>query len=94
MADLKIADWEYLHAEQFATVYLEHLIEAATSFSDVMANMGNAVDDGVGGIKSACEAFGQSADAILARWRTTSFYAGNDADEFVARIDELDQFIY
>jgi hypothetical protein len=96
MADLKIADWEYLHAEQFVSVYLEHLIAAAASFSTVMGNVRAhaAVLDGAEGIASACEAFSQSAVAISTRWIAASGGIAGQADSFVAKIDEFDQFVY
>ncbi len=95
MSDLRIADDEFLHAEQFMIVYLDHLIDAGKAFQAAMEQVGvEAVKDGSDGIATSCHGFGARMGAIVADLTERRAALTGSAHSFIARIDELDQFIY
>jgi len=95
MSNLKIADWEYLYAEQILNVYLDHLSTAATAFSDVMSQVGTkAAQDGQGGIGDRCANIGTTIATISAAITDLQDVLTGKAQQFIEEIDQADQFIY
>ncbi len=94
-SDLKIADYEHLHAEQFLIVYLDHLVDAGEVFTSVMDRVGQeAVQDGQHGIAQVCYGHGATMRDIVSDLASVRDNLRGSADAFVATIDEIDQFMY
>ncbi|MDR1263986.1 MAG: hypothetical protein LBK42_00050 [Propionibacteriaceae bacterium] len=93
MSELRIADWEYLHAEQFLLAYLDRLAAAGAAFGEIMGQVrGYAVDDDV--IAPVCEARGVEMAAIANMLSSVRADLTGKADALVSQVDGLDEFIY
>jgi len=93
--DLKIADWEYLYAEQMLNVYIDHLKVAAVNFQEVMATIGScAIVDGKDGIGDQCIKYHDRINATVMQLSDLRGKLTGAAQRFVEAVDEADQFIY
>jgi len=92
---LIIADWEFLHAERILTVYLDHLIAAGHSFSEIMDSVDDeAVRDGDQGIAASCAAFAEKMTSIVGKIQDIQFSLQGRADRLITIIDSIDRFVY
>jgi len=94
--DLKIADSEFVYAEQILMTYIDRLLDAANAYVGIMERVrGEAVDDGLGRIASKCEQkAGQMATGVVMPLTWLKFSLSGKANGFISRIDQIDQFIY
>jgi len=93
--DLKIADWEYLYAEQILDVYIDHLEEATKSFAEIMDRVQQeAISDDEGGIQAQCENYGHKVRALSISLANLGFHLKGRAEKYVEDIDKADQFMY
>ena len=92
---LKIADWEYLYAEQIFDVYITHLLDATKEFAEIMDSVREeAISDDEGGIATQCELYGASMKEVKASLEAFQSSTQGKAEQFVEAIDKADQFIY
>ncbi len=92
---LKIADWEYLQAEQMVDVYLEHLQTACTKFSEILNKVeGYALEDGEHGIVANLKAKALLVDGLAGKVEEIKSSIDGQAKAFIEKIDELDNFVY
>jgi len=95
MHNIKIADWEYLYAEQILIVYLQHLDEAMNSFARIMDRVQTeAIDDGEDGILIRCQRYGEQMKALKQMTSNLQEVMKGRAQRFVEEIDKADQFVY
>ncbi len=95
MSNVKIADWEYLHAEQILKVYLEHLVSAGADYMEILgAVQSEAIRDGAHGIANECTNRAQEMGGIVANLLMITMKLSGKANSFVSDVDSLDQFLY
>jgi len=95
MSNLKIADWEYLYAEQILNVYLEHLLAATRKFTNVLSSVREqAARDGEGGIGDRCSQIADTIKTLSTHFTDLQTDLTGKAQKFVEEIDQADQFIY
>ena len=93
--DLKVADWEFLHAEHLLIVYLDHLITAGRHFANTMIAVGEeALFDQQGGIADSCKVLGQTMVPVLNSLTGLRESIKSNADTYIAKLDEIDQLLY
>ncbi len=95
MTNIKIADWEFLHAEQIAVEYLERVVQAGEAFAATLASVrGYAIDDGEWAIAKQMQIRAEQTTLVLQRIRTMIGSLQGRAQQFVERINEMDTFMY
>jgi len=95
MADLKIADWEYLYAEQILNVYVDQLMSATGSFQKIVGLVSSyAFADGEGGVSDQCDAYAARMGTLTSQLNGLRKQLTGKAQSYVEEIDEADQFIY
>ncbi len=93
--DVKIADWEFLHAEQVVVEYLERVALAGEAFAATLASVrGYAIDDGEWAIAKQMQIRAEQTTLAITRIRMMIEYLQGRAQRFVERINELDTFMY
>jgi len=95
-ADLKIADSEFVYAEQILMTYIKRLLDAANAYITIMNRVRDeAVDDGLGRIASNCERrAGRMMTDVVVPLSLLTFSLSGQANGFISTIDQIDQFIY
>ena len=94
-AGLIVADWEFLHAEGIITVYLNHLIAAGGVFANTMyAIDSEALKDGDVGIANGCTQLGLTMWKVVQTLTNLRDELQGQADAFITKIDDIDQFFY
>jgi|GEM_PF-5053943 len=93
--DLVIADWEFLHAEQMLTVYLDTMIDASARLAGILEMVGReAVRNGSPGIAADCGHLAGPAYDVAQILESVRQELNGTATTFVTEIDRRDVFMY
>lgn len=96
--DLKIADWEFLHAEQILLVYLHELQDAGFQFTQLLSTVGQTgiqdQDMGNDSIAVQCQERAKDMTQIMALLSSVEAGLTGTATGFVSAIDQADSFVY
>ncbi|MBP1045591.1 hypothetical protein I6N96_04825 [Enterococcus sp. BWM-S5] len=92
-SELKISDAEYVFAEQSLIAYLSTMAEAGSDFQKVIESVvNNALEDPL--ITSKLGVLSEKMSAVTEKAAELTETLNGEAHDFIAEIDEKDQFIY
>ncbi len=94
-AGVRIADWEFLQAEQICVEYLERVAAAGEAFVATLRSVhGYAIIDQEWGIADQTQQRADETALVIARIRSVIATLSGKARQFVERVDEVDHFMF